>query len=159
MQGTLANRSTTPVEYFHIGHMKRLSYVTLAQFFHTGSATYLKHKPQICLLLGRDLLKVKWPHTSDSAHKHKLISLKHCLLLLNSVRKCLKSFSEMNSTMPPAAEMTLGLYGLKRKTNQPTKAVSETRCPSRGELTCQKENKASHQGPLTQWETCKENDV
>ena len=110
--------------------MKRLSYVTLAQFFQTGSATYLKHKPQICLLLERDLLQVKWPHTSDSVHKHKLISLKHCLLLFNSVHKCFKSFSEMNSMVPPAAEMTVGLYGLKRKTNQPTKAVSEIRCPS-----------------------------
>lgn len=151
--------------------MKRLpcTTLTLAQFLQTGPATYPKHKPQICLPLEKDLLQVKRPHTSDSVHTRKRSSLKPRLLLFHSVHKCFKSFSEMNSVMPPAVEMTLGLYGFKRKTNQPTKAVSETRCPARwAQETClgpREETKSITRawvggvGSLTERETQRENDV
>lgn len=121
MKGVFAKRPTTSVEYLYNAYMHRLLCVILAQFFQTGSG-HTRNTAQTCLLLQTDSpLQGKWPHPPIQ-FTHANSSLKNCLFLFNSVHKCFKSFSEMNSLMLPAAQMTLGLYiiiGFKKK-NQPT---------------------------------------
>lgn len=133
MEGVFAKRPTKSAGYLYNTHMHRLPRVILAQFFQTGSGHTRNTDPQMCLLQMESLLQAKWPHTSDSVHTHKLVSLKNCHFLFNSVHKGFKSFSEMNSVVLPAAQMTLGLYsiiGFKKK-NQPTnERLSETWCLS-----------------------------
>lgn len=93
----------------------------------------------------------------------KLISLKNPPPLFNSALKCFKSFLEMISVALPVVEMTLGLCGLQRKTNQPTKGRVRNQAPVSQGILCvplHRETKASHQGlPHTQWGIRTENEV
>lgn len=107
-----------------ITHMHRLSCVILAQFFHISSARTRNTDPKFVYCC-------KWT-CYKSGGLRSLILFTHTnskTAFFNSVPKCFKSFSKMNSAVLPATEMTLGLYGSKRKTNQPTKGYIRNQVP------------------------------
>lgn len=124
MEGIFAKRSTKTVEYFHGAHMHRLPCVILAQFFQTSSARTRNTDSKFVYCCKRTCYKSGSPQVWFCSHTQTQ-KLPFSILSLSA----LKAFLEMNSAVLPAAEMTLGLYGLKRKTNQPTKGCIRNQVP------------------------------